>query len=69
MSVRQEVQQINRLDDLIEHGPIPPRRRDREPTRPPGNPNPNFAVIMLAICKMAHIIDNNPLRKVILVKN
>lgn len=69
MSIGQEIQQVDGLDHLVEHGPVPPRGGDGEPSCAAGDPDAHLAVSVLTVGVVSHIIDDNPFRKVVLVEN
>lgn len=69
MPVREEIQQIDGLDYLVEQGPVPLRRRNGEPARTTSNPYPDFSVVMLAVGVVGDVFDDDALRLVFFVED
>lgn len=69
MPICQEVEQINGFYHIIKNRPVSSRRRDREPASPTRNPDPNFAIIMLAVGIVCYILNHDALRKIVTIKN
>lgn len=69
MPVRKEIQQIDGLDYLVEHGPVSLRRRNREPARTTSNPYPDFPIVMLAVGVVGDVFDDDTLRLVFFVED
>jgi len=67
--VNHEVQQVDGLDHLVEHGSVPPGGGDGEPSCAAGDPDAHLAVVVLAVGVVSHIVDDNPFRKVVLVEH
>ena len=61
MPIREEIQQINRLDHLTEHGTESLCRRDGEPARAAGHPDPDFSIVVLAVGVVGDVFDDDAL--------
>ena len=62
MPIREEIQQVNSLDHLTEHGTVSLCRRDGEPARAARNPYPDFSIVMLTVGVVGDVLDDDALR-------
>lgn len=69
MPVREEIQQIYRLDNLIEHRSVSLGGGDGEPTRAASHPYPDLSIIMLTVGVVGDIFDDNAFRLVVVVED
>lgn len=69
MPVRQEIEKVNRLHRIVEHGPVALGGGDGEPARLTSDPNSDLAIIVLAVRVVGDILDHDALVLVVLVEH